>query len=449
LVESCEIARTTWTDQKSSEAFSAVLNLEERLKDLLQDGLTPDRESESTSKQPDAIESLEELISNVVKSFNRTLFSLCPQQLNISFTKKYKQVWVEVLAKRNKKWENIKTLVSNNSNLGQPITNMLKQLYLVQTTKAPFQRNADSFFELQTLKAVIDDMVAALVASRAEKYRIERLSKTLTSPGLQSWQRGPQVTADGVNSAFRKATKESTANARSSKNTGIPIESMDAVRSHLKALSVLIDAKITKFQNSSVSGMDVRSLPETPAILRSVETALNILKKWMDFSQAQNGQEQNFYGNKTTTDFALSLAGCLVLAPEGNGKCGSLDKTPCTGMEVRYWSVSSGVITDLESELICAPEGSEQKVAQLLHAPKQVSTKLAKPVADLFYITAYCPTLSKADCLKNEKCSIETRLDEEVCRPSANIVNYHVEVKNPCSLFDNFAILVRAVILLV
>lgn len=449
LIESCKIAKTTWTDHKRSKAFSAVVNLERRLKDLLQDGSTPDRESESTSKQLDAIESLEELISNVVKSFNRTLFSLYPQQLNIDFTRKYKQVWVEVLAKRNKKWEDIKTLVSNHSNLGQPTTTMLKQLYLVQATQASFKRNTDSFFELQTLKALIDEMVGALIASRAGKYTIERFPKTLAFPGLESWQRGPQVTAYGLNHAFKKATKESTANARSGKNKGVAIESMDAVRNHLKSLSVLIDAKINKSQNSNASEMDVGSLPEETGILRSVETALNILKKWMHFSQTQIGQEQKFYGNKTTTDFALSLAGCMVLAPEGDGKCKTLDWTHCTGMEVRYWSVSSGVISDLESELICAPEGSEQKVAQLLHAPKQVSTKLAKPVADLFYITAYCPTLSKADCLKNEKCSIQTRFDEEVCRPSANIVNYHVEVNILFSLLNNSAILVREVTLLV
>lgn len=426
MVEACEIARSTWTDLNGSEAFFTVSAVETRLNGSLENASSRDSRSESVSQEFDSLGSLEEFVSNVVRIFNPALVSLYPQQLNISFARKYEQVWVEALATRNKRWEDIKTLVSNQSNMGQQVTTMLKQLHLVKPIKGSDQRGVDSL-ELRSLESLVDEMVGALRASQEPRYTIRRLPNSLTSrSGLIAWQRGPQVTAAAFREALPKDASEYT--LANSRNNTILIRSIDTMRQHLSSLSALIDAKLMQSQNSTASGVDADSF-HLESILNSVQSALKMLKKWNEFKALESDQKQNYYGTEKTTDFVLSLVGCLVLAPNGTDQCRDLDELRCNKMQVHYGNTSSGINAEVESPSICAPEGSEKKVERLLQIPEQVSTKLAKPVTDLFFTTAYCPTLSKSACNKSEQCSLQKRHDgEAICRPSSDIVSYHVEV---------------------
>eukprot|EP00210_Caulerpa_lentillifera_P003134 g2994.t1 len=432
LIESCEIVRTTWSGFKGSNAFLTVRSVEQRLRNLLQEETSPENDSEPLSSDLKSIRNFEDLISDVALSFNGTLFSLYPQKLNISFTKKYNQVWVEVLARRNKKWHDIKTFVSSRSNMGQAVTNMLKQLYLVKPINASLGRNTNTSYEFQQLKLLTEEIVGALSATSADKYKIENLSSNLTSSGIQIFQKGPQITANDLIAAVAEDREGST-----SQNTGMPIESMDDVRNHLEALIVLIDDKIDTSYNSRASELNSRGIPKSIRILNTVETALEIVKSWNDSSTLRTGTEQNFYGNSLVSDFDLSLAGCVVLGPNGNKKCSNLDDIECVPMGLHDWSVSSGIITDSNQQYICVPSNTTQKVTRLLRTPKQVSMKLAQTVADVFFITAYCQTRTRLECGKDEKCALHTRLEDEVCRPSSNVVNHQIEVNEIIKLAAN------------
>eukprot|EP00210_Caulerpa_lentillifera_P009543 g9101.t1 len=433
LIKSCQRARRGF---KGSEALDDVVDVERRLRNSLQGELSTNQDSESISNDSSSTGNLEDFISMVAASFNLTLFNLYPQQLNLSFSKKYNQAWVGILGRRNKRWHEIKTLVSSRSNMGQPIATTLNHLYMVEPINTSYQRNINHSFTFKQLESLTNEMVGALSASHASKYQITNLPTSLNYPGLQLFQNGPQVTADGLNTAVAQSTME--ASPRNGRNAAISIRSEDAVRKHLQTLSVLIDAKITRSANSRASRKDSRGIPETTGILRTVETALDILRKWNQsrlVDRRPEDSEENFYGNEQESDFALSLTGCLVLGWDENNNCREVYKTRCEAVELPGWSVSE---TDkvLNLKHICVPVETHQKIARLLHTPRRLTANFAQSVAKLFYITTYCPMLSISDCNVEERC-LYSQSEHEMCQPSSSFVNHLIKANKITSLAAN------------
>ncbi|CAD7702274.1 unnamed protein product [Ostreobium quekettii] len=444
LAEVADEVRAELSDQDMPDELLR-LNAPKAKFEELAEGCGDDELPEQTGE-----ESFGHLIKIVVSAVNESVREVYPMQLNGTFAAEHNQSWVEIVAQRSSRWNEIRAKVSNVSLVGYyvdvSLRGMLRTLPFVAVPgfrypagPPPPVSSEEMEPGLEALGSLLDDLTGVTVAIHEGNYTLKSLQTTKDKRGLDDWQRGPVRPEDVKDAVDRAVLKARAHPALIGNPQQLVVDGVVGVVLHSIGI---MEAKVF---NRTSSVADLPPPPQGGSILNLLSSIETLMEGWVGYELARGRiHESNVFGSESAMKASLDLAGCLALGGTGDDECSSIE-LPFSGERCGMRepdAAASPVPGSLKApERLCMPPKAHQLSTvkeHLREVPEDNRDGLADGVSELFEAAAVCASRSEAQCGGDDMCNATIfapgagRL--RVCQLGDSFANRIIDEKNVLGL---------------